>query len=112
FCDKRCTVKASYVGNLQNFHGFKRGQIHPGNPGGIVPVDEQPSSVKFTVLLGKLNMVGVIPRHKSIRSVEHGLGFFVIAITIFGKLGKYGDFLKHSARRNTIDSNLSTESSG
>src|SRR5690606_26284920 len=68
--DEGSAVQTRDIGNLKDFNGFKRCQINPGNSRCIVSVDKQPSSVKFTILLRKFDMVGIIPWNKAIRCVE------------------------------------------
>src|SRR5690606_23767958 len=93
-CNKGGTVKTGHVRNFQYLDRFKGSEVDTGNPRRVVAVDKQPPTIKLPVLLGKLNMVGVVPGHKSIGGVQNRLGFFVIAISVFGKLGKNRDFLK------------------
>src|SRR5690606_37338897 len=112
FRDERSTVQPCNVRNFKDFHLLKGGQIHSCYPRGIIPVDKQPSTIKDTVLLGKLDMVGIIPRDETIGGIENRFGFFIIPIAVFRKLGKYGNFLKHSARWDTVYRDLSAISSG
>src|SRR5690606_34203095 len=99
-----------HIRYLKNFYRLEGGQIYSGNPRGIVSVDEQPPSVKLSVLLGKFYVMGVVPRHKTIGSIQHGLGLFAVAIPVLRVLRKDGDLLEHSARRDTINRDLPTVS--
>ena len=96
------------IWNLDDLCGFKSFQVYLGDPGGVITVNKNPSSVKFSAGLGNIGVVGIIPGNKSVGSIKHRFGFFRISITIGWELRKNWDLFKHSSGGQPVNCNVST----
>ena len=97
FGNERSAVQSGYIRNFQNFYRFKGCEVYSGNTGVVVSIDKQPASVKLAIGLREFNVVGIVPRHFAVGSVEHRFGFFAVAVAVLRILRKYRNFLEQTA---------------
>ena len=95
FCilgDKWRGVVACTVGYFYDLSSSKRSQIYPADPWCIITIHKYPSAIYLTISLGEVSMMEIIPRNKSVRSVQHWFCFFAIAVAFFRIYRKHRNY--------------------